>query len=58
MAREVIRQADEKRPSAALPSSFVIAAYIRVRLWPTHQLVGVAGGRSLFVAMPLSGLPA
>ena len=22
--------------------SFVIAAYIRVRLWPTHQLVGVA----------------
>jgi len=50
-----IEQAVEKRPSAAFPSSFVVAAYIQVRLWPTHQLVGVARGRSLFVASPLSG---
>jgi hypothetical protein len=33
----------------------VIAAYLQVRLWPTHQLVGVARSRSLFVATPLSG---
>ncbi len=32
MAGKVTRQADEKQSSAALPSSFVIAAYIRVRL--------------------------
>ena len=36
----------------------VIAAYLQVRLWPTHQLVGVARCRSLSVATPLSGLPA
>jgi hypothetical protein len=36
----------------------VVAAYIQVRLWPTHQLVGVARCRSLFVATPLSGLRA
>ena len=35
-------QAAEKRPSAAFPSSFVVAAFVQVRLWPTHQLVGVA----------------
>ncbi len=37
-----------------------VAAYNQVRLLPTHQLVGVAGCRSLFVATPLSGfrLPA
>ena len=29
-----IEQAVEKRPSAALPSSFVVAAYIQVRLTP------------------------
>ena len=34
MAGKVTRQADEKRSSAALPSSIVIAAYIRVRLIP------------------------
>jgi hypothetical protein len=28
------QQAVEKRPSAALPSSFVVAAYIQVRLTP------------------------
>ena len=33
----------------------VVAAYVQVRLWPTHQLVGVARCRSLFVATPLSG---
>ncbi len=32
-----------------------VAAYIRVRLWPTHQLVGAAESRSSFVATPLSG---
>jgi len=26
-----------------------------VRLWPAHQLAGVARSRSLFVATPLSG---
>ena len=31
----------------------VIAAYLQVRLRPTHQLVGVARCRSLFVATPL-----
>jgi hypothetical protein len=36
----------------------VIAAYLKVRLWPTHQLIGVARCRSLLVATPLSGLPA
>jgi hypothetical protein len=50
-----IKQAVEKRPSAAFPSSFVVAAYIQARLWPTHQLVGMARSRSLFVATPLSG---
>jgi len=39
------------RPSSLLRTS-------KVRLSPTHQLVGVARCRSLFVAMPLSGLPA
>jgi hypothetical protein len=33
----------------------VVAAYIRVRLWPTHQLVGVAKSHSLFVVTPRSG---
>ena len=32
-----------------------VAAYRQVRVWPTHQLVGVARSRSLFVATPLSG---
>jgi hypothetical protein len=41
-----------------LPSFFVVAAYIWVRLWPTHQLVGVARCRSLSVATPLSGFRA
>jgi len=35
--------------------SFVVAAYAKVRLWPAHQLAGVARSRSLFVATPLSG---
>jgi len=30
----LIRQVAEKRPSAALPSSFVVAAYFTVRLTP------------------------
>jgi hypothetical protein len=37
-----------------MPSFFVVAAYIQVRLWPAHQLAGVARSRSLFVATPLS----
>jgi len=32
--QEKSSQAVEKRPSAALPSSFVVAAYIQVRLTP------------------------
>jgi hypothetical protein len=48
----------KERPSAAFPSSFVVAAYIQVRLWPAHHLVGVARCRSLFVATPLSGFRA
>jgi hypothetical protein len=31
-------QAAEKRPSAALPSSFVVAVYIQVRLTPRDCL--------------------
>jgi len=52
------QQAVEKYPSAAFPSPFVVAAYKQVRLWPAHQLAGVARSRSLFVATPLSGFRA
>ena len=37
---------------------FVVATYSLVRLRPAHQLAGVAGSRSLFVATPLSGFRA
>jgi hypothetical protein len=51
-------QVAEKRPSASFPlpagRSFVVAAYLQVRLWPAHRLAGVARSRSLFVATPLS----
>ena len=41
-AERLLLAGSEKRPSAAFPLSFVVAAYVQVRLWPTHQLVGVA----------------
>ena len=44
----------ETQPGCYLTGQ-VVAAYCQVRLWPTHQLVGVARYRSLFVATPLSG---
>jgi hypothetical protein len=52
---EPSKQAAEKRPSAAFPSSFVIAAYIQCTPLadsPTRQR---GNSRSLFVATPLSG---
>jgi hypothetical protein len=59
---ELHEQAVEKRPSvprfAGFPSPFVVAAYIQVLPWPTHQLIGVARCRSLFVTTPLSGFRA
>jgi len=37
------QQAAEKRPSAAFPTSFVVAAYIEVRLIP-QDFGGLASG--------------